>query len=360
VKVALVTSLERGGPVEHAITLAGGLADRGIDVRAVCADETLARRFTAAGADAIVLALRGPWDLPRALSVRRQVRDADVVHAQDRRAGLWTRALPRPRGAALVYTVHGLPDPYLPAPAGPPRPGLRALLAYRGLDALLARRADAVVTPSHAMADVLVARLGYRRDRLTVVANGVPVGPLRQTTGTAVGTLSVLEPVKGLDVFVDAVALLAVERRELPFTIFGEGSLDGELRRRVHRLGLDDRIAFPGHTPAGEAFERLAVLALPSVMENVPLALLESMAAGVPVVASAVGGIPETAPDGTALLVEPGDAGALAAAIGLLLDDPQRARVQAVAAHEYVRRERSAGVMADRLVAVYERARGRA
>jgi glycosyltransferase involved in cell wall biosynthesis len=359
VNVALVTSLARGGPVEHAVTLAGALAARGVGVRAVCATTELAERFAAAGAEPVLIALRGPWDLPHALRVRRALRGVDVVHAQDRRAGLWTRVLPRPGRAALVYTVHGLPDPYLPAPAGPGRPGLRALIAYRGLDALLARRADVVVTPSQAMADALVARVGYPCGRLTVVPNGVPARSLPKARGEAVGTLSVLEPVKGLDVFLEAAALLAPERPALPFAVFGEGTLDAVLREQARRLGLDGRVTFAGHTPADRAFERLAVLALPSLMENAPLALLEAMAAGVPVVASRVGGIPETAPEGTALLVEPADPGALAGAIASLLDDPELAQRQAIAARAWVERERSEAVMTQRLVDVYERAQTR-
>jgi glycosyltransferase involved in cell wall biosynthesis len=357
VNVALVTSLERGGPIEHAVALAGALVARGVGVRAICANTELADRFAAAGAQPVLVALRGPWDLPRALRMRRALRGVDVVHAQDRRAGLWTRVLPRPGHAALVYTVHGLPDPYLPAPAGPGRPGLRALVAYRGLDALLARRADAVVTPSEAMADALVARVGYARGRLTVVPNGISVPSSPIARGEAVGTLSVLEPVKGLDVFVEAAALLAPGRPALAFAVFGEGTLDAELRERARRLGMDGCITFFGHVPADQALERLAVLALPSFMENAPLALLEAMAAGVPVVASRVGGIPETAPEGTALLVEPGDPAALAEAIARLLDDPELASRQSAAARAYVQRERSEAEMVRRLLEVYERVR---
>ena len=104
--------------------------------------------------------------------MRRALAGVDVVHAQDRRAGLWTRLLP-PAGAARVYTVHGLPEPYLPPPAGSERPGLRARLAYRGVDALLARRADAVITVSHAVERELVTRLGWPAERITVIPNGV-------------------------------------------------------------------------------------------------------------------------------------------------------------------------------------------
>jgi hypothetical protein len=127
-RVGLVSSLARGGPVEHTVTLAGGLAARGVEVLAVCATPQVAERLAAAGARAAVIPLRHQLDAGGARRVRRALAGVDVVHGQDRRAGLWTRLLP-PAGAALVYTVHGLPEPYLPPPAGSARPGVRARLA---------------------------------------------------------------------------------------------------------------------------------------------------------------------------------------------------------------------------------------
>ena len=354
--VALVTSLLGGGPIEHALVLGAGLVEAGERVRVVCATRTLAERFAATGAEPLVLPLRRTWDMQHGVAVGRAVGGVDVVHAQDRRAGLWTRIVPRGAGTALVYTVHGLPDHYLPPPAGPERPGVRAALAYRGLDVGLVRRADAVVTPSAAMAEALVSRLGYPADALTVVPNGVPV-PALLFGGTAVGTLSVLEPVKGLDVFLDAVARIAPDRPEVPFVVFGSGSQDAELRQRAAALGLADRVTFAGHTPAADALARLAVLALPSLMENCPMAMLEAMAAGVPVVASRVGGIPEMGPPGTAVLVPSKDPAALATALAALLDDPSARASQAAAARAHVEREASQAVMTERMRAVYDRAR---
>jgi glycosyltransferase involved in cell wall biosynthesis len=89
-------------------------------------------------------------------------------------------------------------------------------------------------------------------------------------------------------------------------------------------------------------------------MENSPMALLEAMAAGVPAVASAVGGIPELAPPGTAQLVPPGDATALAGAIARLLDDPALRLAQAAAARARIEHEGSAAEMTRRTLALYE------
>ena len=225
-RVALVCSLAAGGPLEHALVLAGGLAAAGAKVRAACASPALAARFAAAGAEPVVTPLTAAFDVAGARHLRAALADVDVIHAQDRRSGLWTRLLPRPDGhAARVYTVHGLPDPYLPPPAGPAHPGLRALVAYRGLDAALARwRTDALIVPSRALAAVFVQRLGFPERRITVIPNGVEPGQPLARLGETVGTLSVLEPVKGLDTFLEAAAALARERPRCASRSSGRGA----------------------------------------------------------------------------------------------------------------------------------------
>ncbi len=352
--VTLVTTLERGGPLEHALVLAGGLVEDGASVRVICAGPALADRFSATGATASVLPLGRGLDATGAAALRGALRGAHVVHAQDRRAALWTRLLPRPsRQATRVQTVHGLPDPYLPPPAGSAPPGWRATLAYRGLDAKLAWRADAVVTPSRAMAEQLVARLGYPERRLHVIPNGVRLAPMPTSRGDGVGTVSVLEPVKDLGTFLRAAALVAERRPETRFHIFGAGSQEVELRRLAALLAGAPDVVLPGHVDSGEALSQLSIFVLTSLMENDPMGVLEAMAAGAAVVASRVGGVPELAPSGTALLVAPGDAAGFAAAIERLLADPQQRERQVAAARRHVEQHRGAETMVQRTVALY-------
>jgi glycosyltransferase involved in cell wall biosynthesis len=323
VKVALVTSIPRGGPLEHALLLARDLGALGVDVRAVAADAAAARRFAASGARAAVLPLRSWADVRGAGAVCRFVHGADVVHSHDRRSGLWVRLGPRPdRWAVRAHTLHGLPEPFLPPPVGLARPGLRARLAYAGLERGLAGRTDLLIAPSEAAAELLASRVGYAREQIRVVPNGVDLPAEPVAGGTLVGTLSALEPVKGVDVFLRAAAVLSRERPRLRFAVFGTGTEEAALRRLATALGLDGRLDFRGHVPAAAALSELAVLVLPSFMETSGLALLEAMAAGVVAVATRVGGVPETAPAGTVELVAPGDAAALAGAVARLLDDP--------------------------------------
>jgi glycosyltransferase involved in cell wall biosynthesis len=352
-KVGLVSSLDAGGPVEHTVTLAGGLVAAGVEVRATCATAAIAERLTAAGARAAVIPLRHQLDLGNARRVRRALAGVDVIHGQDRRAGLWIRLL-APAGAKRVYTVHGLPEPYLPPPAGPAHPGLRARLAYRGVDALLARRAEAIITVSRAVEHELVSRLGWPAERITVIPNGVPIEPRLAERGDLVGTLTSFAPVKGLDVFLKAAAELTATRPETRFALFGSGPESAALQALAHDLGLNGAVSFPGHVPARDALARLGVFVLSSHMENAPLALLEAMTAGVPVVASRVGGVPELVPAGTGLLVAPGDPAALAAAIERLLADPALASAQADAARRHVERSGGAAAMVARTLTLYE------
>jgi glycosyltransferase involved in cell wall biosynthesis len=352
VRVLQVTSLERGGPLEAALTLSAALVAGGVEVEAVCATEPIAARFAAAGATPHLLPLRSPTDVAAGRRLRALGADVDVVHAQDRRSGLWTRIWPRRRHQVLVYTVHGLPDPYLPPPAGDPAAvSLRDRLAYRGLDALLARRSDVVISPSRFLAGELVRTLGYPARRIEVVPNGIEVGA-PPPPGNLIATISVLEPVKDIDTFLRAGARVYERRPDSRFAIFGDGSERSRLERAAAAGPLGSSIEFRGHRPAAEAIGSTAILALPSLLENAPMALLEAMAAARPAVATAVGGIPEIAGE-VVPLIAPGDDEALAARLLELLDDPARAAAAGARGRERVLAHFTAADCAERTRELY-------
>ena len=223
---------------------------------------------------------------------------------------------------------------------------------YRWLEGALARRGR-LTTPSRALADVLVRRLGIPADRLTVVPHGVEPLP-GSGRHDAIGTLSSLEPVKGVDVFLEAAASIRRTGAVARVVVFGEGSAAPMLRDRARSLGLD--ADFAGFVPAHAALAELAVLVVPSYFENQPMAILEAMAAGVPVVASRVGGVAETAPEGTALLVPPGDPVALADAIREVLEDPSAASTRVAAARAHIAVHARPELHAERTLAVYHQA----
>jgi glycosyltransferase involved in cell wall biosynthesis len=128
--------------------------------------------------------------------------------------------------------------------------------------------------------------------------------------------------------FLKAAARVAPLFPEVGFLVVGDGPLREELTDLTRQLGLEQRVHFLGHRADARALiELLAVLVVPSFTEGSPLIILETMAAGVPVVASAVGGIPDQVRHGKeGLLVAPGDPGALGDALLRLLRDPAYAR----------------------------------
>ena len=354
-KVLLVSTLDRGGPVEQTAVLAEGLAALGVGVAVACGSVALRARLDAAGIATLHVPVTSARDLRGAGRLWRLIGGADVVHGQDRRAGLWTRLAPGMRHVARIYTVHGLPDPYLPPPVGDERPSARDRLAYEVVDAGLARRADALILPSEALAREFTRRLHFPSTRMVVVPNGVAPLALPAERGAAIGTLSLLEPVKDLPTFLRAAAALHARRPQLRFTIAGDGSQREPLQRLAGELGLDAVVAFPGFVPAAQAIGELSMLVMTRCRER-PEAVLEAMAAGIPVVASRTGGIPELVGEDGAQLVTPGDVDGFAAAIERLLDDPGLAAAQTRAAALRFAERYTVDANARATLAVYERA----
>jgi len=356
VKVLLVSTLERGGPVEQTAVLAEGLAALGVRVAAACGSVGLRDRLEGAGISTLHVPVTSARDVRGAGRLWRLMAGADVVHGQDRRAGLWTRIAPGMRRVARIYTVHGLPDPYLPPPVGDERRSPRDRLAYEVVDAGLARRADALILPSEALAHQFSERLHFPPGRMVIVPNGVAPLRLPAERGTAIGTVSLLEPVKDLPTFLRAAAALHARRPGLRFQIAGDGSQREPLEQLARELDLEQVVAFPGFVPAAQAIGGLSMLVMTSVFENAPMAVLEAMAASIPVVASRAGGIPELVGEDGAQLVTPGDAEGFAAAIERLLDHPALAEAQTRAAAQRFDARYTVGANARATLAVYERA----
>jgi glycosyltransferase involved in cell wall biosynthesis len=211
------------------------------------------------------------------------------------------------------------------------------------------RLADGVVVNAEATRRLLVAD-GLDPDRVKVIYNGIDLAAfdrlekatgLRQELGLEadaplVGVLGRLAPHKGVEHFLDAAAALAPAHPRVRFLVVGD-SLNADvgsstyrqqLERRAADLGLGRRVVFTGfRTDIPAVARELTVSVLTSFVEGLSNVLLESMAAGVPVVATSVSGNPEIVRDGeTGFLVPPGDATALASAVDRILRDPELAR----------------------------------
>lgn len=208
--------------------------------------------------------------------------------------------------------------------------------------------------------------------RITVLPNAVP-GPtvipdrVRADRGRPDGTpgrpvrllfLGRLIPIKGLNILLDALATPACRDRDWVLTIAGDGDRD-TYSTQAERLGLADRVSFTGWLSPDQCREQLAaadVLVQPSLFEGLPMAVLEAMAYGLTIVATRVGSVDEAVEDGgSGLLVEPGDAAALAAALERVLADGDLRAALAAAARRRFEDQYDIAAYRGRLLEVYRR-----
>jgi glycosyltransferase involved in cell wall biosynthesis len=220
------------------------------------------------------------------------------------------------------------------------------------------RLAHAVVANSSAAAEQL-AQEGVPARRIRLIPNGVDAarftrrpaaGPLRR-----IAMVANLRREKGHDVLIDAAPAILAAHPDAEFVLAGDGPEAAALAARARTRGVADRVVFLGATrDVPEVLAGSDVFVLPSRSEALPNAVIEAMAAGLPVVASEVGGIPELIAQGvTGLLVAPGDPPALAGAIGYLLDHPAAAADLGCAARDYVSRELGFGRLVERIERLY-------
>jgi glycosyltransferase involved in cell wall biosynthesis len=163
--------------------------------------------------------------------------------------------------------------------------------------------------------------------------------------------------VKAIDVLLGAAARLVASGVDLDLTVFGDGPERDRLVARARELGLADRVALPGFRPRFEIFETLAgahAFAMASVVENQPFAVIEALCSGLPVVATAVGGVPELVGQEDGLLVPAGDPNALADALGRVAH--KQARFESAAIAGRARARFSYETVATSLARVYTRA----
>lgn len=280
---------------------------------------------------------------PRAyVRERRLIRDLcmrfqpDVVHTHGCRSDVVDAGIARALGLATVTTVHGS------SRLG----GITRL--YEWLEFTLFRRFDAVVAVSRPLVRSL-RRFGVANHRIHVIPNAwsgqVPRDrrAARQALGLppdefVIGWVGRLIPVKGADVFLGALSELS----DLPWSasILGDGVERRRLERVSATLRLGGRVTFHGQVDdAPSLFPAFDAVVLSSRSEGTPMALLEAIAAGVPVVATAVGGIPDVIGPGEALLVQPDQPTAVAQAIRAIQADPAAAMQRAAAARARLARE---------------------
>jgi PEP-CTERM/exosortase A-associated glycosyltransferase len=300
----------------------------------------------------------------------------DVIHAHSPvlnvLPALW---IGRKRGIPVVYEVRALWEDAA-VDHGVTREGSLRYRASRALETFALRRADAITTICEGLRREIAAR-GIPESRITVIPNAVDTGAFRFGAApdavlaaslglagmTVVGFAGSFYGYEGLNLLIEALAILAPRHRDLRVLLVGGGMQEGALREQARARGVSDRVVFSGRVPHKEVqryYDLIDVLAYPRhrmrLTEIVtPLKPLEAMAQGRMLVASDVGGHRELIRDGeTGVLFPAGDAGALADAIEAVLarrDDWPRFRDRA---RRFVETERTWARSVGRYRAVYE------
>ncbi|HER43000.1 MAG TPA: glycosyltransferase [Candidatus Eisenbacteria bacterium] len=348
----IIYSLYRGG-AERVIETQVRLGDRDRFEYLVCSitgGGDLAGVIAESGGRVFLMRKRHRGDPAAAWRIARLIdrEKADLIHLHNAPGAFWgtLASLCARRRTPIVRTEH---RPWLPRE-------LPAL--YRSLHSNLAGRAARIICVSDYVRSSHGERFPGLSERMVTVPNGVRIDAFRDLPGRResrarfklppdtpiVGTIGRLVPVKNHRLLIDAFARVHAEMPEAHLAILGDGPLGASLAAHAADLRLSNDISFVTSSPSAEVFLRcLDVFALSSDSEGMPLTLLEAMAAGVPVAATDVGGIPEVIENGRdGLLAPPSSPEPLARAISSLLSHSAEAGEMAQRAREKVERLYSA------------------
>lgn len=356
--VQVTESLEIGGAERVVVTLANELARRGHESSVVCLKTggALAQDLQNVGSNCIT---KGEGNDPRAilrLAAALRAARAEAVHSHDWGCYLDTMTAARlARVPVAVHTAHGKYMAYPPGRLSTLKKSLRHVLERRA-----ARRFGNVVCVSDALRTHVVEEIGIPLAATRTIANGVAVPPLAPKTVAAPGaarliTVGRLAAVKNFGLLIRAFAGLAARWSKLELHIVGDGPERTALETLVKQLGLADAVKFLGFRSDIDALlAQSDLFVLTSLSEGIPMAILEAMRSGLPVVATRVGGVPATVEDGvTGRLVDSGDERALTRALATLIEYPDSAVAMGAAGHARAQREFSIDTMVSAYEAMY-------
>ncbi len=354
----LITELETGGAQTALANLALHLDPRRFQPQAAClyGAGATAHRLRAGGVEVTNLDMRHKRDgrvLPRLWRLLRRERPV-ILHAFLFHANLLACVVGRMAGVPIVVVSER-------------SMGLDSRARYT-VSRLIAPLADRVIAVSPAVRDFIVQRVGIPANKALVIPNGVDVArfasarPIDRTAWglpadtPLIGAVMRLDPAKGGETLVRAMAALPHAPRSAHAVIVGDGPQRGAWESLAQALGVRQRIHFVGHQADVPAWLAACdVFVQPSDREGMPNAVLEAMAAGRPVVATAVGGTPDVVVDGeTGLLAPRRDPAALAWAIQSLLDDPALAQAMGAAGRQRVEQHFSIAAVVSQTETLYE------
>ena len=341
------------GGAYQVLHLARGLAERGHHCLLACPRGSEIAAAVPAGVELHALPMHGDADVritTRLLRVLRGTRP-DLIHLHSRiGADIWGGVAGRLAGVPVIHTRR----------VDNPEPRLVVALKYR--------LHDRVIAISDAIGRVLIAE-GLPAAKLRVVRSAVDwegwAGSCNRADIAArldvpadavlVGVVAQLIPRKGHRLLLEALPPLAARHPRLRVLFFGRGGLEAELRRQIADRGLEGVVRLAGFRhDLPDIIPCLDLLVHPATMEGLGVALLQAASAGVPIVASAAGGIPEAVRDGeNGLLVPPGDVPALRDAVDALLADPARRLALGAGGQRLMANEFSVDAMVEGNLRVY-------
>ncbi|QYN34484.1 glycosyltransferase [Pseudonocardia sp. DSM 110487] len=352
----VVPDLGVGGAERHVVTLAPALDPHEFRVTVVCVGDEGELFGELRGTHVPARALHSRTRPVRALgalirAMRAERPDVVVTRGYNAEAlGRIAAALTRvPRSVVWVHNATDI------TPRGRVRPVV---------DRLLEPVTSAYYGVAHAQRPYLVDHLGHPAEKVEIIHNGVDPALFAagEPAGTrTIGIVAVLREEKDHRTLLRAMRMVVDEVPDANLVVIGDGPLRGELEDLVRQLGIAGNVTFAGsRSDVAALLPTLDVAVLSSTTECFPMAVLEAMAAGVPVVGTAVGGVPEMIEDGaTGYLVPPRDSRAMADALVKILRDPSRAAEMGRAARDRVLAEFTLGRSVARAGAALARTAGR-
>jgi len=335
-----------GGIFRHILDLANGQAERGHHVGIIADSLTGGERAEAALgeiAPRLKLGVRRiairrephPTDLLVWLRFMLLIRrlKPDVVHGHGAKAGAFVRLRRRSKSTIRIYTPHGGSLHY-------PLDTLKGAF-YSRLERALMNNTDLFLFESAFARDTYQRTIGTPQGLVRCVFNGVTADEfdpiVTAADATDVAYVGEFRRIKGADLLIDAVARLRADGKPVTLTLGGDGEEMGALKAKVQKLGLATTVRFIGHVKARYGFSKGGLLVVPSRGDSMPYVVIEAAAAGVPMVAANVGGIPEIFGAHTDALFASSNVGAMADAIAAALANPAAAQERARSLQERVR-----------------------
>jgi glycosyltransferase involved in cell wall biosynthesis len=351
-----------GGIFRHILDLANGQADRGHHVGIIADSLTGGERADQALAEIAprlklgvhrVAIRREPWPTDPLvwayfLRLVRRLKP-DVLHGHGAKAGAFIRSKTASSDTIKVYTPHGGSLHY-------PLTSIKGML-YSRLERALMNSTDLFLFESAFARDTYQRTIGVPKGLVRCVFNGVTADEFDPVAKAADATELVyvgeFRHIKGADLLIDAVARLRADGRPVTLTLAGDGEESANLKAQVQRLGLGEAVRFIGHVKARYGFSKGSLLVVPSRGDSMPYVVIEAAAAGIPMVAANVGGIPEIFDSHREALFAPNIAAAMADAIETALEDPAAAEARAKSLRERIFLHFSQKAMVEGVLAGY-------